>query len=87
MSHSLTTTQADRVIRRFGGPRALRNALASTGNPKHYRDLASIYRWRYPKPSGTGGRVPSNAWPGIHAAARLEGIHLTSEDLDPRGEI
>lgn len=79
--HMTTNSQADRVITKFGGPRALRNAMASAGHP---RDLVSIYRWRYPKPNGTGGRIPSSAWPGIHAAARLEGIHLTSEDLDPR---
>ena len=76
------SSQADRVIQKFGGPAQLWRALVTAG---YHRDLATIYRWRYSKPHGTGGRIPSGAWDGIHAAARLEGIYLTAEDMDPRG--
>lgn len=75
-------TQAERVIARFGGAYQLAKALARAGTPWH---PCSVYRWNYPKEKhGTGGIVPSNAWPAILNAARLAGIMITQEDTDPR---
>ena len=71
------TTQAGRVIRRFGGVRRLAMATAI-----HY---SAIYRWVYPKDAGgTGGHIPAAALGRVLAAARHEGIFLAAEDLDPR---
>lgn len=76
-------TQADRVIARFGSPQGLKAAFETAGVPG--RDLISIYRWRYPRSKGgTDGQIPNAAWDDIHRAARIEGIVLTAEDLDPR---
>lgn len=75
-------TQVDRIALIFGGARALRDALVKVGHP---RTLFTIYRWNYPASrGGSDGVIPHNIWPGILAAAREQGILLTSEDLDPR---
>jgi hypothetical protein len=78
-------TQAQRVIAKFGGPRALARALKENGTP---RDPATIYRWTYPShTNGRGGIIPKNAWGDILAVARIQGVLLTAEDLDPRPTI
>lgn len=75
-------TQADRVVLRFGGVKALTEALAAIGKP---RSIVTIYRWNHPKEKGgMGGVIPSCALPDILEAARHEGILLTSDELDPR---
>ena len=75
-------SQAERVIAKFGGARALSAALASVSTP---RDPSVVYKWTYPKErGGTDGRIPTNAWDNILKAARKYGIILTAEDLDPR---
>ena len=44
-----------------------------------------ISRWELPfDEGGEGGFVPSHAWPALLSAARLDGLVLSSEDLDPR---
>lgn len=74
--------QASRIISKFGGVDNLTKALAFSGYPK---DPSSIYRWTYSKTeNGTDGIIPSFVLPYVIDAARLEGILLTSEDLDPR---
>lgn len=75
-------SQAERVIRKFGGAKNLSRILLSLGRP---RDPATIYRWTYPKEiGGTDGLIPTAAWPDLLMAARQEGIILTSEEIDPR---
>ena len=79
-------SQADRVIKKFGGAERLARILAAIGMPL---DRTGIHRWRYPrgKRQGRGGFVPITAWPAIMAAARYDGIVLTSEDIDPRTTV
>lgn len=62
------------VVERFGGVRSLMRALAASGTPK---DPACIYRWLYPTPQGTGGRIPRLAWIDVQAAAKRAKIPLT----------
>jgi amino-acid N-acetyltransferase len=74
-------SEAERIIARFGGARALAAALKKIGKD---RDPASIYRWTYPiEDGGTGGAVPSSARGDVNDAARLYGIILTAEDWLP----
>jgi hypothetical protein len=74
-------TQAARVIAKFGGAQVLGKALARVSG----RDRSRVYRWGYPKSKGgTGGVIPSSVIADVLTAARLEGVHLTAEDLDPR---
>jgi hypothetical protein len=75
-------TQAQRVIAKFGGAQVLGKALARVNSG---RDRSRVYRWGYPKSKGgTGGVIPSSVIADVLTAARLEGVHLTAEDLDPR---
>jgi amino-acid N-acetyltransferase len=77
-----THSQASRLIEKFGGAYKLSKLLGLAGDP---RTPATIYRWNYPRSrGGSDGIVPSNAWPAIMRAARLEGLVLTSDDIDPR---
>lgn len=76
-SHS---SQAERVFAKFGGVRRLAQVLAEMGRPKN---LTTLYRWTYPKPRGTGGRIPSNAWRDLLLAATRIGLELTDEDTRP----
>lgn len=77
-----TKTQARRIFDKFGGELRLVSALQAIGKP---RNKCSIYKWDYPRhKGGTGGLIPTRAWPDIFAAARHEGILITSEDMDPR---
>lgn len=77
-------SQAQRVINKFGNVEKLAKALALVGHPK---DVSSIYRWNLSKETnGTNGLIPSSSIPHVIEAARLEGILLTSEDLDPRSK-
>lgn len=74
--------QATRIIQKFGNVDNLTQALEAVGYSK---DPSSIYRWSYAKArNGTSGIIPSFCLPYVITAARLEGILLTSEDLDPR---
>lgn len=75
-------TQAERVLAKFGGARRLSALLDHLGRSK---DPASIYKWTYPKErGGTGGVIPTSAWKDLILAARMEGILLTSDDMDCR---
>lgn len=78
-------TQAERVINRFGGIPALVKALHNAGFTKQ---RAAIYKWTYAKgqSGGTGGIIPTQNIPEILKAAELEGVILTANDLDPRGD-
>jgi hypothetical protein len=75
-------TQAERVLFKFGGARSLAAILKSIGRPI---SPSAIYKWTYPaNRDGTGGLIPTRALSDVMAAARAEGIYLSSEDLDPR---
>ena len=65
---------APAVVERFGGVGRLVEALAKVGHPK---DRACIYRWLYPYPKGTGGRIPRKAWIHIQEAAKHVKISLS----------
>lgn len=74
-------SQAEAIIRRFGGPMALASALAKAGTP---RTPSAIYRWTYPKErGGSGGLVPTGAVMDVKRAATYAGITLRPEDWDP----
>lgn len=69
-------TQAERVIEKFGGPKNLARIIG--------RDVATVYKWMYPKTKGgTGGLIPTQALTEVMAAARQQGIFLTTADLFP----
>ena len=69
-------TQADRIIARFGGHRALADAVN--------RDVATVYKWSYPKArGGTDGLIPSSVMPEILKAAKEHGVFLSQSDLYP----
>lgn len=72
-------SQAERLIRKFGGARKLASAIG--------RDWSTVYKWAYPRErQGTGGVIPTGAWPEICEAARELGIDLVVEDYYP-GEL
>lgn len=74
--------QAERVIEAFGGVQKLSGLLALVGRGK---SVPAILRWTYPRERrGTGGFIPSSAWDDLFAVARLTGVELTAELLDPR---
>ena len=78
-------TQAERIVAKFGGPGRLAAVLEAIGRPKH---RISIYKWLYSREKGgTGGLIPTAAWPDVFAAARHEGILITPEEIDPRPQL
>lgn len=77
-------TQAERVIAKFGNARDLARALARLA-PERHRNPANVYRWTYPRASGgTDGLIPAKAMADVLAAAAIEGVFLSPDDLDPR---
>lgn len=75
-------SQAERVIECLGGVDHLAELLGMVGHPLV---LSTIYRWTYPKErGGSGGLIPGFLWPVIFQCARLEGIILGPQELDPR---
>lgn len=73
-------SQVERIFAKFGGASKLRKALADVGAT---RCISALYRWNMERPAGTGGLVPSSAWPHVLKAARYHGIVITPEDLMP----
>lgn len=81
------STQAGRVIAKFGGANKLAKAIERLRNVvrKGRRNSSSVYRWLYPvEKGGTGGRIPNKSLAIVIAVARYEGVLLTAQDLDPR---
>lgn len=70
-----------RVVRKFGGVASMQAALKNVGLEI---DRSTIFKWFGDRSRGNGGRIPATMWEDILAAAQIEGIFLTSEDLDPR---
>lgn len=80
----MTSKQASRVMKKFGGPRLLQRALASVGREL---SLATVYRWKMPREKGgTDGVIPSCNLPFIIKAARINGIIISEKDLFLAGE-
>lgn len=70
-------TQADHVIRLFGGSQNLAAIIGYTN--------AGVCKWRYPRhKGGSGGLIPTRALDRILALARSQGVLLTEDDLKPR---
>jgi hypothetical protein len=77
-------TQAERIFKKFGGASRLALLIKTAGFDIN---TASVYKWNYPRErGGSDGRIPTANWPMIMKAARLDGIIITSEDIDPRPE-
>lgn len=81
-------SQAARVFAKFGGVpklcRALETLAAHRRDAGVKRNISAIYRWDLPTAKGgTGGTIPRKALNDVLAAARLEGIVLTPDDLNP----
>lgn len=71
--------QAQRIIGKFGGARALAEHITvATG---HKISTPTIYRWTYSKArGGTGGFIPNDWRRSITEIADLIGVDLTPED-------
>lgn len=79
-------TQAQRIFDKFGGVPSLQKALARVGGDAA-RHVSAIYRWNLPKKNGgSNGLIPTSALGDVLRAARLEGVHITPEDLYPAKE-
>lgn len=77
MGKDTTSTQADRIIARFGGVKHLARAI-------NYSQ-AAVYKWNRPQyKGGSDGLVPTRALERIMTVARMFGVLLTEEDLKPR---
>jgi len=72
----MSSTQASRIITKFGGVPALARAIGS--RPQR------IYKWTYPpERGGTGGYIPPAVIPRVKEAAEFLDIALTAEDWAP----
>lgn len=79
---TIEITQAERIIKKFGGEKRLAEALSAIGKPK---SLSQIYRWKYTRENqGCNGVIPTASLLDIIEAARIEGVLLTQKDLDIR---
>ena len=67
--------QAQRIIRKFGGARRLAALIGK--NP------ATVYRWTYKRPAGTGGVIPTPALKRVIKIAKKHGIVITTKHLYP----
>lgn len=71
------TTQAERVVSKFGNARKLAVLLEL--------DPSTVYKWNMPVArGGTDGRIPSDKLERIMAIARPHGVLLTDEDVSPK---
>lgn len=74
--HDVTETPAEKVIRLFGGEKAVAEITGLS--------TVQIHRWRYPKEKkGHGGHIPTRHIPTLLAAAANRQIPLTFADLLP----
>lgn len=80
--------QAQSIINKFGGPRELARTLkAASDDPNDHYSPSTIYRWLYPAPRGTDGKIPIQALNVIMKVARLAGVILSSKDIYPHLNI
>jgi hypothetical protein len=75
-------TQSARILRKFGGPKRMVKLMALAGKKM---TLNAISRWELPQDlGGTAGIIPAEDWPTLFLAARMDGVVILPEDLDPR---
>lgn len=67
------SNSAAHVISKCGGARIIAGWLGCSVN--------AVYRWTYPAPQGTGGRIPAGRQELLLAAARANGVDLTPADF------
>ena len=73
-------TQAERIIKKFGGVRRLAAILGY--------DRSSVYRWNHPvSKRGCGGLVPIKSMIKIAALAPLEGVVIEATDFLPSERV
>lgn len=78
--------QASRIISKMvgnspGAPARLARMLTRHGYPTN---PTTVYRWNYPsEKGGTNGLVPTQALHQIIYIARIEGVLITTDDLNP----
>jgi len=78
-------SQAETLFEKFGNASRLHACLNALKRPYN---KATLYKWTYPRSKGgTGGWVPTSAWPDVLAAARYYGVLITSEEMDPRSYL
>jgi len=70
-------TSAERIVSKFGGPRAVAGLLGL--------DVSTVHRWGYPRErGGSDGQIPTRHQRALLSAARERGIDLTPADFfDP----
>lgn len=77
----LRIDQARRIIKKFGGAKALKESLA-LASPEHSVSLVQVYRWTYERHrGGTGGFIPPRLIRPLLKAARIAGVLLEAHDL------
>jgi hypothetical protein len=64
---------ADIIIDRFGGPEAVAGALGL--------NVATVYKWSYPRPRGRGGFIPSWHHAPLLKIAQKRGLRLSARDF------
>jgi hypothetical protein len=70
-------SQAQRIIRKFGGARRLARLLEF--------EASRVYKWTYPRErGGTDGLIPAAVVPRVQTLAELEKITLTESDWAPK---
>lgn len=83
--HKKYSSQAERVVIRFGGNRNMAKLMTESGFPIKPENIEN---WRRGKAKGQKyppcGRIPAHWWDAILITARLQGIVLTDEDITPR---
>lgn len=83
-----TLSQADRIFNRFGGPKALSDALNAVGLKIN---RVTVYRWNIARDAknhnGTDGLIPIKFWTWIFKAAELHGVVISADDCDPRPTV
>jgi hypothetical protein len=72
-------TQGERIVKKFGSVIRLAE-LCGVGR-------STVYGWMRPTRNRFGGVIPASMIPLVVRAAKLEGILLTAEDLDPRDTV
>lgn len=82
---SIKLSQAERVIVKFGGPKAMADLLRELDTFSGTKWSAStVYRWLYPRSkNGTNGIIPQDKMEIIKRVARYCGVHITEDDLLP----
>lgn len=75
--------QAQRLYKLFGNAHTLYLALEKLG-PQHRRSYSAVTRWAQPRSKGgTGGIVPTSAWPAVKLAAKASSVALPDDIYQP----